>query len=106
MSKKSSDLVTLTREELGVILESQNIVPLSLQEKKNYVYISMIEEYTSASWNFLKLDTIFPILARVVVIVLLSSIVFELGLDRVVFYAIGLFYLLVYFIYWFLLFYR
>ncbi len=34
MSKKSSDLVTLTREELGVILESQNIVPLSLQEKK------------------------------------------------------------------------
>jgi hypothetical protein len=96
MSKKSSDLVTLSREELGVILESQNIVPLSLQEKENYVYISMLREYTNASWNFLKLDTIFPILAYAVVAVLLSNIVFELGLNKIVVYAISLFYLLVF----------
>ncbi|MDJ0500525.1 MAG: hypothetical protein PX483_06635 [Nostocales cyanobacterium LE14-WE4] len=32
---KSSDLVSLTREELGLILEAQDIIPLSLRKKEN-----------------------------------------------------------------------
>jgi len=73
---KSSDLVSLTREELGLILEAQDIIPLSLRKKENQVFISLVDEYITNSWNWLKLDKLFLFFAGILSVILIITGVF------------------------------
>lgn len=95
---KSSDLVSLTREELGLILEAQDIIPLPLRNKENQVFIRIIGQYTKASWNCLRGNKTFPFLLWTSLIVMISAFFFvpefQDNIFTCIYYIFGAFYLL------------
>jgi len=86
---KSSDLVSLTREELGLILEAQDIIPLSLRKKENQVFISLVDEYTTNSWNWLKLDKLFPFFVGILSVILIITGIFFPDFENIVLFCAG-----------------
>lgn len=95
---KSSDLVSLTREKLGLILEAQDIIPLSLRKKENQDFIRIIGQYNKASWNCLRGNERFPFLLWTSLIVMISAVFFvpefQDNILICIYYIFGGFYLL------------
>ncbi len=90
---KSSDFVSLTREELGLILEAQDIIPFSSRKKENQIFISIVNEYTINSWNWLKLDKVFLPFVTILCVVLISTSVFFPGSEDIALFYAGVVYL-------------
>lgn len=95
---KSSDLVSLTREELGLILEAQDIIPFSSRKKENQDFIRIIGQYNKASWNCLRGNKRFPFLLWTSLIVMISAVFFvpefQDNILICIYYIFGGFYLL------------
>jgi hypothetical protein len=95
---KSSDFVSLTREELGLILEAQDIIPFSSRKKENQDFIRVIGQYNKASWNCLRGNERFPFLLWTSLIVMISAFFFvpefQDNILICIYYIFGAFYLL------------
>jgi len=94
---KSSDFVSLTREELGLILEAQDIIPLSLRKKEIQVFISLVDEYITNSWNWLKLDKLFLFFAGSLSVILIITGVFFPDVENIVLFCACVVFVVFYF---------
>ena len=96
---ENSDFVSLTREELGLILEAQDIIPFFSWKKENQDFIRIIGQYNKASWNCLRGNERFPFLLWTSLIVMISAF-FLFQSFKIIFLFVSIIYLVV-FIYYF-----